>query len=356
MNKKIKYALIGFGGIAVNRIAKEGFGCDFVRVSKPSNAELIGVTDVNPKQKTIANTLGLKWYDHLDNVLADPIIDAIFIATNNRSHAPIAVTALEAGKHVLVEKPLAVNSREAKKLVELAQDKKLSLGVDHMMIQNVLHQKAHEIIRDGKLGMINDACFHMEFAYGYESAEAASWRCFDENELGGPIGDVASHCFYMTEFLFNNQIVSLSAVYYPKTMAINVENGALIRLTLQNGLSCSVRVSFCDKRGGLGGTLTGLGFEIYGDKAVLRSYGTMFQFSGYSDEPIRQRLELDTFSQQENYYIDAPVNIYQKIIDAHATSILTGKPLNGEDGLHNVLLCEAAHRSAKQNGISCQLL
>ncbi|MDR2115540.1 MAG: hypothetical protein LBP87_04085, partial [Planctomycetaceae bacterium] len=122
------------------------------------------------------------------------------------------------------------------------------------------------------------------------------------------------------------------------------------------GLNCSIRVSFCDKRGGLGGTLSGLGFEIYGDVAVLRSYGTMFQFSGYSDEPIRQRLEWDTFLKQENYYIDVPVNIYQKIIDSHAMSVLTGKPLNGEEGLHNVLLCEAAHRSAKQGGISCQLL
>ncbi|MDR2704898.1 MAG: Gfo/Idh/MocA family oxidoreductase [Planctomycetaceae bacterium] len=356
MNQKIKYALIGFGGIAVNRIAKEGFGCDSVRVGKPNNAELIGVTDVNPERKAAAVALGLKWYDHLETLLADPTIDAVFIATNNRSHASIAVTSLEAGKHVLVEKPLAVNSQEAKKLVELAQDKKLSLGVDHMMVQNVLHQETHEIIRDGKLGIVNDACFHIEFAYGYETGEAASWRCSDENELGGPIGDVASHCFYMIEFLFKNRIASVAAVYYPKTMAIKVEDGALIRLMLQNGLSCSVRVSFCDKRGGLGGTLTGLGFEIYGDKAVLRSYGTMFQLSGYSDEPIRQRLELDTFSQQENYYIDVPVNIYQKIIDLHATSILTGKPLNGEEGLHNVLLCEAAHRSAKQGGITCQIL
>ena len=76
----------------------------------------------------------------------------------------------------------------------------------------------------------------------------------------------------------------------------------------------------------------------------------MFQLSGYADEPIRQRLELDTFMKQENFYIDAPVNIYQAVIDEHAGSILTGKPLNGEEGLHNVQLCEAAHRSATQGG------
>ncbi|MDR2115064.1 MAG: Gfo/Idh/MocA family oxidoreductase, partial [Planctomycetaceae bacterium] len=118
--QKVKYALVGFGGIAINRIVKEGFGCDFVRVGKPDNAELIGVTDTIPERENDANILGLKWYGHLDKILTDPAVDAVFIATNNQSHAPLALAALEAGKHVLVEKPLAVNSREAKKLVELA--------------------------------------------------------------------------------------------------------------------------------------------------------------------------------------------------------------------------------------------
>ncbi|MCL2305000.1 MAG: Gfo/Idh/MocA family oxidoreductase [Planctomycetaceae bacterium] len=348
---KIKYALIGFGGIAENRIAKEGFGLDAERVGRPNHAELVGATDVNPARKDAALNLGLKWYENTNAVLTDPEIQAVFVTTNNRSHAPLTTAALEAEKHALVEKPLAVSGDEARKLVELAQAKNLSLSVDHMMTKNVLNRKARDMVRNGRLGTVNDACFHMEFAYGYDPAEAATWRCNDPGELGGPIGDVASHCFYMAEYLFDSRIRNVAATYYPKTMPIAAEDGALIFVTLESGLTCSVRVSFRDFRGGLGGTLSGLGFEVYGCDATLRSYGTLFQLSGHEGEPIRQRLELDMFTKQEDFFIDKPENIYQAVIDEHAESILSGKPLCGKDGLHNVLLCEAAHHSAAQGAV-----
>lgn len=348
--QKIKYAIIGFGGIAENRIAKEGFGCDVKRVGEVANAKLVAATDVNPARRKAAEALGLKWYQNAAEILADPKIDAVFIATNNLTHAEIATAALNAGKHVIVEKPLAPNSTDAAKLVKLAKAKKLSLSVDHMMTKNVLNQKARRLVKTGKLGTVNDACFHMEFAYGYDPAEAKTWRCNNWDEMGGPIGDVASHCFYMAEFLFDSKVVSVCAVYYPKVMEITVEDGAYVRFTLANGMTCSAKVAFCEMRGGGGGTLTNLGYEVYGDKAVLRSYGTMFQLSGYPDEPIKQRLELDTFEKQQKFQIRQVKNIYQGIISDHAASIIKKRPINGADGLRNVLLCEAAHESARKNG------
>lgn len=348
--KKVKYAIIGFGGIAENRIAKEGFGCDAKRVGTVANAELVGATDVNAKRKSAAEALGLKWYKNADAILADKNIDAVFIATNNLTHAAIAEAALNAGKHVIVEKPLAATSKDAAKLVKLAKAKKLSLSVDHMMVKNVLNKKAHRLVKTGKLGTVNDACFHMEFAYGYDPAEAQTWRCNNMAEMGGPIGDVASHCFYMAEFMFDSKVVAVNAVYYPKQMSFAAEDGAYVRFTLANGLTCTAKVAFSEFRGGLGGTLTNLGYEIYGDKAVLRSYGTMFQLSGYADEPIKQRLELDTFVKQQKFAISKPENIYQGIISEHAESILKNRPLNAADGWRNVLLCEAAHKSAQKCG------
>lgn len=346
----IKYALIGFGGIAENRIAKEGFGCDVERVGTLSLGRLVGATDINQKRKSAVEALGLKWYKNADAVLADKNIDAVFVATNNITHFEIARAALEAGKHVLVEKPLAATSEDAAKLVKLAKEKRLSLSVDHMMTKNVLNHKARLLVKRGRLGAVNDACFHMEFAFGYDSAEAASWRCSNWDEMGGPIGDVASHCFYLAEYILNSKITSVCAVYYPKTMAIKVEDGAYIRFTLANGITCSAKVAFNELRGGAGGTLSNLGFEIYGDQGVLRSYGTMFQFSGYADEPIRMRLELDTFEKQQKFHVRKPENIYQGVIYEHAVSIMRERAMSGKDGLRNVLLCEAAHKSARNGG------
>ncbi len=346
----VRYGLIGFGGIAENRLAREGFGCDAARVAPLPNAVLTGATDINPARRRAARALGLRWYANATALLADPAIDAVVVATNNLTHAPLAGQALEAGKAVIVEKPLAANARDAQALVRLAARRGLSLTVDHMMVHNVLNRRARDLIAQGAIGAVNDACFHMQFAYGYEPAEAASWRCGSRAEMGGPIGDVASHCFYIMEYLLDAEIRAVRAVYYPKRMPIAVEDGALIQCDLASGVTASVNVSFCDRRGGLGGTLGNLGYECYGDRGVLRGYGTLFQLSGHPDEPFPIRLELDTFTRQRTYRVKRPENIYQGVIRAHAASVQSGRRLTGEDGLRNVRLCELAHRSARQGG------
>jgi len=348
--RKVRYALIGFGGIAENRIAKEGFACDAARFKPLKRAVLVGATDLNPKREAAAQALGLRWYRDAESLLSDASVDAVFIATNNLSHAPLAKQALEAGKAVIVDKPLAANSRDARMLVKQAAKKGLSLSVDHMMLHNALNRKARELITRGRLGTVNDACFHMQFAYGFSAAEAATWRCSNRAEMGGPIGDVASHCFYMAEHLLGSRIKAVRAVYYPKRMAIKVEDGALIQCDLVSGVTCSVLVSFCDARGGLGGTLSNLGYEIYGDKAVARGYGTLFQLSGHEGEPLKMRLELDRFNRQTTFTVAKPANLYQGVIAEHARSVLNGTPLTGAEALHNVLLCEAAHASAQRGG------
>ena len=347
---KIRYAIIGFGGIAENRVAKEGYGCDKTRFNGLEKAVLTGATDMNPARKEAAEALGLKWYDNMDAVLADPEVDAVYIATNNASHAALACAALEAGKHVIVEKPAATNVADAEKMVALAAAKGLSLSVDHMMVNNAWNIKAKEVMADGKLGAVNDSCFHMEFAYGYDPAEAATWRCSKIEEMGGPIGDVASHCFYVAEFVFGKKIAKLAAVYYPKIVQMVAEDGAYIKFFFEDGTQGSVRASFSELRGGLGGTLTNLGFELYGDKAVLRSYGSMFQLSGHAGEPVRMRLELDDLGKVEEVPPAGIQNIYQTLIEHHAESVQNGTPINAEDAVHNLKLCAAAHESAQNGG------
>ena len=210
---KVKYALVGFGGIAENRIAKEGFACDSKRFRPLRNAKLVGATDVNPARRAAVEALGLGWYPNLDEILADSAVDAVFVATNNASHAKIATAALKAGKHVIVEKPIATSVADAKALNRIARAKNLSLTVDHMMVNNAWTIAAKAAMEKGRVGKVNDSCFHMEFAFGYDPREASSWRCSKVEEMGGPVGDVASHCFYVAEFMFGRKIKRVAAVY-----------------------------------------------------------------------------------------------------------------------------------------------
>jgi len=349
--KRIRYGMIGFGGIAEHRLAREGFALDRGRFAPLAEAELAAATDLNPARRAAAESLGLTWHADAAALLAAEGLDAVVIATNNATHAPLARAALERNLHVLVEKPMATRSAAAAELCALARARGLSLAVDHMMTENGCNRRARLELERGTLGDVNDAVFHMEFLYGATPAEAASWRCSDPAELGGPIGDVASHCLYMAEFLFQNEIQSLACVYHPKQLPIAVENGATIRFRLENGLTGTIRVSFADARGGLEGTLSNLGYEIYGARGALRGYGTLFQLSGHPGEPVPVRLELERFASREDLSADNPGNIYQAVVQRHARSILEGKPMNGRDGWRNLRLVESCHASAQAGGV-----
>jgi predicted dehydrogenase len=348
--RKVGYAIIGFGGIAESRLAREGFGMDKSRFAGHPNAALIGVTDTNATRKEAASRLGLKWYDSVDSVLEDATVEAVFIATDNRSHAPLAEKAMQAGRHCLVEKPLCTTLDNARRLQELARRRGISLAVDHMMTENACNRQVRKLVAAGAIGAVNDICLHMEFCYGSTPNEATTWRCADASEIGGPIGDVGSHCLYMAEFLLGSTVKSLTCVYTPRTLAITVENGAFVQFRLHNGIQGTVRAAFNQPRGGLGGTLTNLGYEIYGATGVVRGYGTLFQLSGHPGEPVTIRLELDRFTETEIVRVDKVRNVYQAVIGRHAESILNDQPLDGTDALHNLELVLACYQSADQQG------
>lgn len=348
--RKIKYTGIGFGSIAESRIAREGFIVDNERSAGNPQAELIGVTDINPARKEAAEKIGLRWYDSVEAVLGDPQVEAVFIATNNRSHAPIAEQAIEAGKHCLIEKPIATTLEDARRLQKLSRQNHLSLAVDHMMTENAYNQRARDLIQEGAIGQVNDIVLHMEFCYGSTPQEAASWRCADPAEIGGPIGDVGSHCLYMAEFLSGCEVASLACVYTPKTLDIAVENGAFVQFCMKDGTQGTVRVAFNQPRGGLASTLRNLGYEIYGTEGIIRGYGTLFQLSGYPAEPITVRLEVDRFAATEKVKIDKVQNIYQAVITRHAQSILDNCPCDATDALHNLELVLSCYQSADQHG------
>ena len=347
----VKYGIVGFGGIAENRVAKEGFAldrCRFDGVDLPMI--LVAATDINPKRKENAAVLGLRWYDSYEQMLENPGIEAIYVATSNTTHFPIALQALKAGKHVIIEKPITTKVEDAQVLKDYAAEHNLSISVNLMMTKNVYNRKARDLIAQQAIGKVEYSNLHMEFLYGEDPQEAATWRCSAPEEIGGPIGDVGGHCLDLAEFLFNQKIVGVQCVYYPKTLNIVVESGAFITFRMENGLRGSVRVGFNQPRGGLFGTIDNLGFEVYGEKGILSGHGTVFQLSGHKDEPVAISLDLRTPEFVKSFTMTQVENIYQAHISEHALSIRNKKPLSGEHGLHNIALVLACHESARNGG------
>jgi predicted dehydrogenase len=351
--KTVRYAIVGFGGIAENRIAKEGFALDSARFKPIPQVRLVGATDIAATRQGAAKKLKLKWFNSVDAICESKDVDAVFIATNNLSHFPIAKQLLESRKHLIIDKPITTTPEHAKTLMQLAASNGLSLAVDHMMLHNAYNIKARHIIRKNVLGEINHIVLHMEFPYGFTPEEASTWRCSNPAEVGGPIGDVASHCMYMAEFLLDDTITSVQAVYTPPVIKIAAENGAYINFTTKKNVTGTIRVSFSEPRGTGKSTLLNLGYEVYGMKNNLRASGTLFQLSGHAGEAIPLRLEIDDFhSSTKRVRVAKVQNIYQAVVQHHAHSILSGPRSTGDDALHNLELVLKAHESAQRNGIT----
>lgn len=119
------------------------------------DTQLVGVMDSDvAKCKTVANELGTKAFCTLDEMLSDPSIKAISVATPDHVHYQIVMACLQAQKHVLVEKPLATNLEEARKMVEMAKKTGCILMVNYNNRWGLLYQITKKLIDDGKIGEI----------------------------------------------------------------------------------------------------------------------------------------------------------------------------------------------------------
>ena len=251
---------------------------------------------------------------------------------------------------MFIEKPAGVTLKEIRNLIEEGKKRSLSIGVDHMITKNSYNRLAKALLEANTIGSVEHMVLHMEFAFGTTPGEATTWRCSDPSELGGPIGDVGSHCLYMAEYLAGSRVQSLQAAYAPKHLDIAVEDGALINFTLENGIQGIARVAFDQPRGALESTLSNLGYEIYGSRGSIEGRGTLFQLSGHPDEPVALELSATVHGERTDYHPEKIENIYVLQLVEHARSIITGELLDGSEALHNLELVVLAHESATNSG------
>jgi predicted dehydrogenase len=138
-------------------IAGTGFmGSTHTEALRRLGLPVVGILGSSPeKSRRAAASLGIgKAYADFDEVLADPEVQSIHLATPNRLHYPMARAALLAGRHVLCEKPLAMTSAESAELVELARTANVAAGVNYNMRFYPLNLESRERIRRGDLGEV----------------------------------------------------------------------------------------------------------------------------------------------------------------------------------------------------------
>lgn len=169
----INVGLIGYG------FAGQVFHAPLLRTTP--GLSIRAVASRNP-DKVRADLGGVAVHAEPALLLADPAVDLVVLASPNPTHFPLARAALEAGKHVVVDKPFTDDARQAAELVRLAEDKGLLLSVYHNRRWDSTTRTALRLLADGTLGPVRHAAMHFD---RFRPQPQARWK--EEAEAGGGI-------------------------------------------------------------------------------------------------------------------------------------------------------------------------
>jgi predicted dehydrogenase len=166
-----------------------------VEALRRAGVEVVGVMGVDESESKVAaeSQRIAKWYRSLDEICADDGVEAVHVATPNKLHYAFCKRLLEAGKHVLCEKPLAMNSDESAELVEIAGRSGRAAGVNHNIRYYPLNLEARDMAQRGDLGEVYSVCGSYVQDWLFYDTDY-NWRVLAEE--GGElraIADIGTH-------------------------------------------------------------------------------------------------------------------------------------------------------------------
>jgi len=184
------------------------------RAARAAGAALVGGTSSSAERSLdAARRLGLDHgYGSLDELLADPDLDIVHVCTPNTTHAHLARAVLEAGKHVICEKPLATDARDAAELAELAAARGLVAAVPFVYRFHPMAREARDLVARGGTGRV--VSVHGAYLQDWlATPHDDDWRV--DTAQGGPsraFADIGSHLVDLLEFTSGDRIVRLNAL------------------------------------------------------------------------------------------------------------------------------------------------
>ena len=268
MENKIKWGVIGSGGIARRRTIPEG-------ITKAEHAELVSVYDINKKiNSEVAGQFNAYAASSISELLKSGI-DAVYIASPVSMHFDHVIACAAGVKHMLCEKPLGMTVTETEKMISVCQKRGVLLGTSFMMRFHSFHLAAMKMINDGKIG--KPVYGRAQLSCWYPPIDGA-WRQDPLTGGGGSLIDMGSHCIDLLE-MFLGKIKSVSCFINNSVHPYKSEDSALVSLIFENGALGSVDTFFCIPDNSSRNCL-----ELYGSKGSIIASGTIGQ--GDSGEMI----------------------------------------------------------------------
>jgi len=224
---KVKFAIIGSGSIAHTHAQA---------ISAIADATLVAVYGRSAeKAQQLATQYNCEWYTDLEDMLTRPDIDAVSICTPNGTHADIGIIAAQAGKHVLVEKPIDVSLEKADALISSCQIHGVKLGVifQRRYSEGVVALK--QLLADGKLGRLLFGGCYFKLYRSQAYYDSAAWRGTWDIDGGGVLMNQGIHYIDMLQFLMGPVAEVTARCGTFGHVDIQVEDTAASTITFQSG-------------------------------------------------------------------------------------------------------------------------
>ncbi len=337
----VNWGVIGAGGIARRRTIPEG-------IIPAKNSKLVAVMDTDRKAaEEVAEKYQVKAYFKEKDLIRDSDVDAVYIATPVYLHCKQTIIALEAGKNVLCEKPMALTIKDCERMIKTAEKYKKKLGIGYFMRFHAYHQRFKEVVKNGDLGKIVLA--RGQLSCWYPKMKGA-WRQNPKLGGGGSLVDMGNHCLDTLEYILDSRVKEVSCFTGSLVQDYPVEDSALLTVRFENGALGMVDAFFSIPDNSSKNRL-----EIYGSRGSILAEGTIGQMpSGEATAYLEK--ETKGYEAEQKREESGPeeikpslVNGYQAEIEIFAEAIEKDiePPISGEDGLWSQKVILAAYESAK---------
>ncbi len=297
-------------------------------------SEVVGIASRNlEKAEPVARELGIpKAYGSYEALLADPDIEAIYNPLPNHLHVPLSIQALEAGKHVLCEKPIAITTAEAEKLVRVGQKyPHLKLMEAFMYRLHPQWEKAKELVLTGQIG--NLRTIHSIFSY--YNVEPQNLRNMPDIGGGGLL-DIGCYSISLSRFIFGTEPGRVCGIveYDPDFKIDRLASGILDFGSGTATFTCSTQLSYFQR------------VQIFGTDGRIE---IEIPFNAPIDRPTRLWLQQSDRPEEIQFEI---CNQYTIQGDRFSLAILNDSPvpIPIEDAMANMRVIEAVVESGKTNG------
>ena len=258
---------IGWGLIGASTIAREHM-VDAIRAQAGHN-----VVAVHSSSQSRADTFAQEndipcAYSNLAALLRDPAVSAVYVSTTNEQHHAQVLAAAAAGKHVLCEKPLALNIEHAKEMARVCETAGVVMATNHHLRNAATHRKIKSLIQNGAIGR---PLFARVFHAVYLPAHLQGWRLDKPQSGGGVILDITVHDVDTLRFTLDAEPVEAIALSQSASLAkAGLEDGVMAVLRFDNGMLVQLHDAFTVKH-------AQTGIEYHGDAGSIIGRNVMTQ-------------------------------------------------------------------------------